>query len=107
MQSQVKLVNTNEIWSDKRRYKINSVVEYSGSIYQNSTGSNSEPGIGSDWEVIVKKFEFLIQNDTNSPVIENAGKLRYRVSGNNSYTDMVMQTGASTYEWVNIVQNNW
>jgi len=24
-----------------------------------------------------------------------------------SYVDMCMQTGASTYEWVNIVQNNW
>jgi hypothetical protein len=24
-----------------------------------------------------------------------------------SYVDMCMQTGASTYAWVNIVQNNW
>lgn len=39
--------------------------------------------------------------------ISNVGSLRYRTSGNNSYVDMSMQTGASTYEWVNIVQNNW
>jgi len=39
--------------------------------------------------------------------ISNVGSIRYRTSGNNSYVDMVMQTGASTYEWVNIVQNNW
>ena len=37
----------------------------------------------------------------------NAGTLRYRTSGNNSYVDMSMQTGASTYAWVNIVQNSW
>jgi hypothetical protein len=37
----------------------------------------------------------------------NVGSMRYRTSGNNSYVDMVMQTGASTYEWVNIVQNIW
>ena len=37
----------------------------------------------------------------------NVGTQRYRVSGNNSYVDMVMQTGATTYEWINIVQNNW
>ena len=37
----------------------------------------------------------------------NVGTLRYRTAGNNSYLDMCMQTGASTYAWVNIVQNNW
>jgi hypothetical protein len=29
------------------------------------------------------------------------------VQQNASYVDMCMQTGASTYEWVNITQNNW
>ena len=37
----------------------------------------------------------------------NVGALRYRSDLNNSYVDMCMQTGASTYAWVNIVQNNW
>ena len=35
------------------------------------------------------------------------GSQRYRTNGNNSYVDVCMQTGASTYAWVNIVQNNW
>ena len=35
------------------------------------------------------------------------GTFRYRTSGNNSYVDMCMQTGASTYAWVNIVTNSW
>lgn len=46
-------------------------------------------------------------DDTSAAASTNVGTLRYRTSGNNSYVDMCMQTGSSTYEWVNIVQNNW
>ncbi len=46
-------------------------------------------------------------DDTSAAASTNVGTLRYRTSGNNSYVDMCMQTGASTYEWVNIVQNSW
>jgi hypothetical protein len=48
-----------------------------------------------------------VGNNSAAASISNVGSLRYRTSGNNSYVDMSMQTGASTYEWVNIVQNNW
>jgi hypothetical protein len=48
-----------------------------------------------------------IANDSSTAAATNVGTLRYRTSGNNSYVDMCMQTGASTYAWVNIVQNNW
>jgi hypothetical protein len=46
-------------------------------------------------------------DDTDTASADKVGTLKYRVSGNNSYVDMCMQTGAATYEWVNIVQNNW
>ena len=46
-------------------------------------------------------------DDTDTASAAKIGTLKYRVSGNNSYVDMCMQTGASTYEWINIVQNNW
>ena len=46
-------------------------------------------------------------DDTDTAAVGKVGTLRYRTSGNNSYVDMAMQTGASTYEWINIVQNNW
>lgn len=49
MQSRSVLINTNENWSDKRRYKINNVVNYVGGIYQNITGGNSIPSLGTDW----------------------------------------------------------
>ena len=48
-----------------------------------------------------------LASDTASPSADKAGTFRYRTSGNNSYVDMCMQTGATTYAWVNIVQNNW
>ena len=46
-------------------------------------------------------------NNTAAASAANAGSTRYRVSGNNSYMDMSMRTGATSYAWVNIVQNNW
>jgi hypothetical protein len=48
-----------------------------------------------------------VADDSDSASSSNVGALRYRADSNNSYVDMVMQTGASTYAWVNIVQNNW
>ena len=49
----------------------------------------------------------ILINDATAASISNVGTMRYRVSGNNSYVDIVMQTGAATYAWINIVQNNW
>jgi hypothetical protein len=44
---------------------------------------------------------------TDTPDVTNVGAIRYRSDANNSYQEMVMQTGASTYEWVVIKQNTW
>jgi len=46
-------------------------------------------------------------DDTDTASASKVGTMRYRTSGNNSYVDMCMQTGATTYAWINIVQNNW
>ena len=46
-------------------------------------------------------------DDTATASAAKVGTLKYYTSGNNSYVDMCMQTGATTYEWINIVQNNW
>ena len=55
------------------------------------------------------KFSSSVQvgDDSATASVTNVGAIRYRTSGNNSYMDMVMQTGASTYAWVNVVQNTW
>lgn len=50
-----------------------------------------------------------IQVGNNSEIAsaENVGAIRYSSDSNNSYIDVVMQTGTSSYSWVNIVQNNF
>jgi len=48
-----------------------------------------------------------IADDTDAASVNKVGTLKYRVSGNNSYVDMCMQTGATSYAWINIIQNNW
>tara|TARA_R110001592_G_scaffold84138_3_gene248968 strand:- start:1462 stop:2799 length:1338 start_codon:yes stop_codon:yes gene_type:complete len=46
-------------------------------------------------------------NNTAAASALLAGSQRYYVSGNNSYVDVCMQTGATTYAWVNIKTNTW
>jgi hypothetical protein len=49
--------------------------------------------------------------DTDTPSANKAGTLRYRYAPSSpksqSMVDMCMQTGPSTYAWVNIVTNTW
>jgi hypothetical protein len=56
---------------------------------------------------IESQSSIKVADDTSTASASNVGALRYREDANNSYVDMCMQTGASTYAWVNIVQNNW
>ena len=66
-------------------------------------------GVGTDEPQSKLQVDGGIQmsDDTDTAVAGKVGTVRYRTSGNNSYVDMCMQTAASTYEWINIVQNNW
>lgn len=51
---------------------------------------------------------YRVVNNTDIPNANNVGTLRYRLtSPNSSVCEMVMQTGASTYQWVNIKTNSW
>jgi hypothetical protein len=71
--------------------------------------SGGSVGIGTNNPVA--KLQVLggvqVADDSATATADRVGTLRYRTSGNNSYVDMCMQTGASTYVWVNIVENNW
>jgi len=53
-------------------------------------------------------ISFWAQNDssTNEWVIDNVSLIEVTAE-DASYADMCMQTGASTYEWVNIVRNTY
>jgi hypothetical protein len=48
-----------------------------------------------------------VADDSAVASANKVGTLRYRADANNSYVDMCMQTGASTYGWVNIVTRSW
>lgn len=64
-------------------------------------------GIGAPKSTLSVNGGVQIANDSDSATSDKVGTLRYRVSGNTSYCEMCMQTGASTYAWVVIKSNTW
>jgi len=80
-----------------------------GSPVGNSYISNGNFGVGTvnPQSKLQVNGGVQLANDTASPSALKVGTFRYRTSGNNSYVDMCMQVGTSSYAWVNIVTNNW
>lgn len=48
-----------------------------------------------------------VGDDSTVASASNVGAIRYRADANNSYCEMCMQTGATTYAWIIIKQNTW
>lgn len=86
-----------------------SVYDYNANDTRTTLLANGNFGIGttSPQSRLQVNGGIQLANDTASPSASKVGTFRYRTSGNNSYVDMCMQTGASTYAWVNIVTNSW
>ena len=84
-------------------------AEYVANALFTVVGGTGEVGIGTAAPNSKLQVDGAVQvaDDTDTASASKVGALRYRTSGNNSYVDMCMQTGASTYAWVNIVQNSW
>ena len=104
----------------KTNYSDRLTIDSAGAVRVLGSGSASALEFGSyggritsNYNTLETNYNFkvngaVIVKDLNTAASSSyAGGLRYRVSGNNSYVDMCMQTGATTYAWVNIVQNNW
>ena len=74
-----------------------------------TTDTNSSVGVGvSSPQAKLDVDGGIKMGDTSVvPSASNAGTLRYRVSGNNSYIDIIMQDGPASFSYVNIVQKNW
>lgn len=51
IKNKLNLINDDLTWNPARRYKINTVVAYLDINYQNTTGRNSLPTLGVDWQV--------------------------------------------------------
>ena len=77
-----------------------------GDTYFN-TGGNVGIGTTSPQSKLQVAGGIQMADDTASASASKVGTQRYRVSGNKSYVDMCMQTGTSSYEWVNIVTFAW
>jgi len=80
------------------------------------SGSAANVGIGTDTPQSKLQVNGGVQiaDDTDSASADKVGTFKYRVvlnigtpKASNSYVDMCMQTEDNTYEWVNIVTNNW
>jgi len=56
---------------------------------------------------IISSSSIKISYDSSTASSSNVGSLRYRSDSNNSYCEMCMQVGTSTYEWVEIKKNTW
>ena len=79
-----------------------------GTTIGSAVASTLPPANGLAVQGDVVSYSGVQVGDTaNAANSTNAGMLKYRISGNNSYVDMCMQTGATTYAWINIKQNNW
>ena len=79
-----------------------------GTTIGSALASTLPPANGLAVQGDVVSYSGVQVGDTaNAANSTNAGMLKYRISGNNSYVDMCMQTGAATYAWINIKQNNW
>jgi hypothetical protein len=48
-----------------------------------------------------------VAGDTGVASADKVGAIRYSSDSNNSYVEMCMQTGASSYSWIIIKQNTW
>tara|TARA_B110000967_G_scaffold172277_1_gene183235 strand:- start:1461 stop:2141 length:681 start_codon:yes stop_codon:yes gene_type:complete len=79
-----------------------------GTTIGSALASTLPPANGLAVQGDVVAYGGIQMGDTaNAASSTNAGMLKYRISGNNSYVDMCMQTGTATYAWINIKQNNW
>ena len=87
-------------------YKNTVKIAYSGNVSINTTNDNGVDKLqvlGS----IKTTSSAQVGDNVTAASATNVGAIRYRTSGNNSYAEMCMQTGASTYVWTTIVENNW
>lgn len=84
------------VGDESYRFAINGVTQF----------AIRETGISTPKTISAQEYVKVGQStDTAGP--SNVGAIRYRSDANNSYQEMSMQTGAATYAWVIIQQNNW
>jgi hypothetical protein len=70
-------------------------------------GITPSGGTASVTGILTVSSSVKVGTDATSATAANIGAIRYRADASNSWMEMVMQTGASTYAWVVIKTNTW
>jgi hypothetical protein len=85
-------------------------------LFRDESGNNrmtistdGNVGIGTDTPKSALQVQGGIQvgNDSDTASADKVGTFRYRETANNSYLEICMKTGASTYVWFPIKTYNW
>jgi hypothetical protein len=82
-------------------------VTNSSEVVRIGSGGNVGVGITDPKSVLDVNGGVKVANDTDAASADKVGTLRYRETGTDSYVEMCMKTGASTYAWEIIKQNTF
>ena len=109
MTKKIIITNSSQNWNAKKRYKINEIVTHNGIDYQNTTGANSEPGVGSDWVVLDliggiggTQYYYVAGNGTptqNATELQTAYDLAKTISGLSATNRFKIIVGTGKYEF--------
>lgn len=72
-----------------------------------SAVSNHNAATDAHSSLFAAKAPLLTAACTDAASSANVGRFRYRTDASHSYCDMCMQTGASSYAWINITTIDW
>ena len=73
-----KIENKNITWSARMRFRVGDVCEHNGVSWVNTTGKNSEPGIGQDWlkkSSIVEILNVLTSTREDAAISANQARI--------------------------------
>ena len=106
---QLNIGSTSEEWNTislvSRRHLFSNAD--GSNLMELTTGGDLKIGGGTAGSKLHVEGGIQMADDTDTAALNKKGALRYRTSGNNSYLDICMQTGAGTYAWINITTNAW
>ncbi len=101
--------DTNEIVIGTNITGLGSNTVIIGDTNITKTALNGKVGIGitDPKSALQVNGGVQVANDTDVASADKVGTFRYRADANNSYVEVCVQTGASSYAWVIIHQETW
>lgn len=105
--SKLIIENSALFWDSKRRYRVNAVVTHNGFNWQNLTGNNTEPGIGTDWQqtsfneslTAMESKDFLLAASTASFEIPAGKTAKLAFVNQSAWFPVSVANGAKPYNF--------